>query len=127
MLKSFALHYQPQINLETGEVIGVEALVPLEERGRHDAPSGDFIAGGRGDRPHHRDGEWVLREGCRQAKEWRDMGLPPLRMAINLSARQFSDRGFLEMVNRVLDDTGVDPSWLEMEITESQVMRRPRA
>src|SRR5258706_7086490 len=52
------------------------------------------------------------------------MGLPPLRMAINLSARQFSDRGFLEMVHRALGDTGFDPAWLEMEITESQVMRQ---
>src|SRR5258706_5152685 len=52
------------------------------------------------------------------------MGLPPLRMATTLSARQFSDRGFLEMVHRALDDTGFDPAWLEMEITESQVMRQ---
>jgi EAL domain-containing protein (putative c-di-GMP-specific phosphodiesterase class I) len=70
-------------------------------------------------------GEWVLREGCRQAKEWQDMRLAPLRrIAINLSARQFADKGFLDMVNRVLTDTGLAPSCLELEITESQVMRQ---
>src|SRR6185503_3291846 len=70
-------------------------------------------------------GEWVLREGCRQAKEWQGMGLAPSRrMAVNLSARQFSDRGFLDMVTRVLNETGLAPQCLELEITESQVMRQ---
>src|SRR6185436_1943052 len=124
MLKSFALHYQPQINLDTGEIVGVEALVRWRSEDGTTLLPGDFIAVAEETGLINEMGEWVLREGCRQAKEWRDMGLPPLRMAINLSARQFSDRGFLEMVNRVLDDTGVDPTWLEMEITESQVMRQ---
>jgi EAL domain-containing protein (putative c-di-GMP-specific phosphodiesterase class I) len=62
-------------------------------------------------------GEWVLREGCRQAKAWLDKGLAPRSMAINLSARQFSDKGFLEMVSRILEETGLDPKWLELEIT----------
>ena len=124
MLKSFALHYQPQINLETGEIVGVEALVRWKSEDGTTLLPGDFIAVAEETGLINEMGEWVLREGCRQAKEWRDMGLPPLRMAINLSARQFSDRGFLEMVHRALDDTGFDPAWLEMEITESQVMRQ---
>jgi EAL domain-containing protein (putative c-di-GMP-specific phosphodiesterase class I) len=124
MLKSFALHYQPQINLETGEIVGVEALVRWRSEDGTTLLPGDFIAVAEETGLINEMGEWVLREGCRQAKEWRDMGLPPLRMAINLSARQFSDRGFLEMVHRALDDTGFDPAWLEMEITESQVMRQ---
>jgi EAL domain-containing protein (putative c-di-GMP-specific phosphodiesterase class I) len=69
-------------------------------------------------------GEWVLREGCRQAREWQSLGLAPRRMAINLSARQFGDRGFLDMVTRVLAETGLAPEHLELEITESQVMRQ---
>jgi EAL domain-containing protein (putative c-di-GMP-specific phosphodiesterase class I) len=69
-------------------------------------------------------GEWVLREGCRQAREWEDKGLKRRRMAINLSARQFSDRGFLDMVTRVLAESGLEPGCLELEITESQVMRQ---
>src|SRR5689334_16287435 len=70
-------------------------------------------------------GEWVLREGCRQAREWQGMGLAKdRRIAINLSARQFGDRAFLDMVTRVLADTRLDPSCLELEITESQVMRQ---
>jgi EAL domain-containing protein (putative c-di-GMP-specific phosphodiesterase class I) len=70
-------------------------------------------------------GEWVLREGCRQAKDWQDMGLSKTRrVAINLSARQFGDRAFLDMVTRVLADTGLEASCLELEITESQVMRQ---
>jgi diguanylate cyclase (GGDEF)-like protein len=124
MLKSFALHYQPQINLETGEVVGVEALVRWKSEDGTTLLPGDFIAVAEETGLINEMGEWVLREGCRQARVWRDEGLPPLRMAINLSARQFTDRGFLEMVNRVLDDTGFDPAWLEMEITESQVMRQ---
>jgi EAL domain-containing protein (putative c-di-GMP-specific phosphodiesterase class I) len=124
MLKSFALHYQPQINLDTGEIVGVEALVRWRSEDGTTLLPGDFIAVAEETGLINEMGEWVLREGCRQAKAWRDAGMPPLRMAINLSARQFSDRGFLEMVNRVLDDTGFDPAWLEMEITESQVMRQ---
>ena len=124
MLKSFALHYQPQINLETGEIIAVEALVRWKSEDGTTLLPGDFIAVAEETGLINEMGEWVLREGCRQAKEWQDLGLPPCRMAINLSARQFSDRGFLEMVNRALDDTGLAPALLEMEITESQVMRQ---
>ena len=124
MLKSFALHYQPQINLDTGEIVGVEALVRWRSEDGTTLLPGDFIAVAEETGLINEMGEWVLREGCRQAKAWRDAGMHPMRMAINLSARQFSDRSFLEMVNRVLDDTGFDPAWLEMEITESQVMRQ---
>ena len=124
MLKSFALHYQPQINLETGEIIGLEALVRWKSEDGTTLLPGDFIAVAEETGLINEMGEWVMREGCRQAKAWRDAGLAPRRMAINLSARQFGEKSFLEMVNRVLDDTGFDPRWLEFEITESQVMRQ---
>jgi diguanylate cyclase (GGDEF)-like protein/PAS domain S-box-containing protein len=124
MQKDFVLHYQPQINLESGEIIAVEALVRWKTEDSGTVMPGDFIPLAEETGLINEIGEWVLREGCRQAKEWQGMGLSPRRMAINLSARQFSDRGFLDMVTRVLAETGLEPSWLELEITESQVMRQ---
>jgi diguanylate cyclase (GGDEF)-like protein/PAS domain S-box-containing protein len=125
MQKDFVLHYQPQINLETGEIIAVEALVRWKTEDSGTVMPGDFIPLAEETGLINEIGEWVLREGCRQAKEWQDMGLPKSRrVAINLSARQFGDRAFLDMVTRVLADTGLDPACLELEITESQVMRQ---
>jgi len=123
--KNFVLHYQPQIDLTTGEIIAVEALVRWKTEDSGTVMPGDFIPLAEETGLINEIGEWVLREGCRQAKEWQDMGLAKTRrMAINLSARQFSDKGFLEMVNRVLAETGLAPQCLELEITESQVMRQ---
>ena len=122
--KDFLLHYQPQVNLESGEIIGVEALVRWRTEDSGIVMPGDFIPLAEETGLIGELGEWVLREGCRQAREWLDMGLPPRRMAINLSARQFTDKGFLDMVTRVLAETKLDPQSLELEITESQVMRQ---
>jgi diguanylate cyclase (GGDEF)-like protein/PAS domain S-box-containing protein len=124
MQKDFVLHYQPQINLETGEVIALEALVRWKTEDSGTVMPGDFIPLAEETGLINEIGEWVLREACRQAKEWQEQGLPPRRMAVNLSARQFADRGFFDMVTRVLADTRLDPSCLELEITESQVMRQ---
>jgi diguanylate cyclase (GGDEF)-like protein len=124
MQKDFVLNYQPQINLETGEIIAVEALVRWKTEDSGTVMPGDFIPLAEETGLINEIGEWVLREGCRQAKEWQSMGLTQRRMAINLSARQFSDRGFLDMVTRVLAETGLEPECLELEITESQVMRQ---
>jgi EAL domain-containing protein (putative c-di-GMP-specific phosphodiesterase class I) len=123
--KDFVLHYQPQINLETGEIIAVEALVRWVTQDSGTVMPADFIPLAEETGLINEIGEWVLREGCRQAKEWQDIGLSKTRrMAINLSARQFSDKGFLDMVTRVLAETGLAPACLELEITESQVMRQ---
>jgi diguanylate cyclase (GGDEF)-like protein/PAS domain S-box-containing protein len=124
MQKDFVLNYQPQINLESGEIIAVEALVRWKTEDSGTVMPGDFIPLAEETGLINEIGEWVLREGCRQAREWQDMGLSQRRMAINLSARQFSDRGFLDMVTRVLAETGLAPECLELEITESQVMRQ---
>ncbi|QJR15216.1 PAS domain S-box protein [Usitatibacter palustris] len=124
MQKDFVLHYQPQVNLETGEIIALEALVRWKTEDSGTVMPGDFIPLAEETGLINEIGEWVLREGCRQAREWQDQGLAPRRMAINLSARQFSDKAFLDMVTRVLADTRLDPSLLELEITESQVMRQ---
>jgi diguanylate cyclase (GGDEF)-like protein/PAS domain S-box-containing protein len=122
--KDFVLHYQPQIDLESGEIIAVEALVRWKTEDSGTVMPGDFIPLAEETGLINEIGEWVLREGCRQAQEWQKMGLAQRRMAINLSARQFGDRGFLDMVTRVLAETGLDPVCLELEITESQVMRQ---
>jgi EAL domain-containing protein (putative c-di-GMP-specific phosphodiesterase class I) len=103
----------------------VEALVRWETEDSGTVMPGDFIPLAEETGLINEIGEWVLREGCRQAKEWQDMGLSKTRlMGINLSARQFADKGFLDMVTRVLAETGLPAACLELEITESQVMRQ---
>jgi diguanylate cyclase (GGDEF)-like protein/PAS domain S-box-containing protein len=123
--RDFVLHYQPQIDLDTGEIVACEALVRWKTEDSGTVMPGDFIPLAEETGLINEIGEWVLREGCRQAKEWQAQGLGTVRrMAINLSARQFADKGFLDMVNRVLSETGLPASCLELEITESQVMRQ---
>ena len=122
--KDFVLHYQPQVNLETGEIVAVESLVRWKSEDSGTVMPGDFIPLAEETGLINEIGEWVLREACRQNREWQDRGLAPRRIAVNLSARQFADKAFLDTVTRVLDDTGLDPKWLELEITESQVMRQ---
>ncbi len=124
MNHDFLLHYQPQIDLDSGEILAVEALVRWKTEDGGTVSPGDFIPLAEETGLINEIGEWVLREACRQAKEWQDVGLARRRMAVNLSARQFSDRGFLDMVTRVRAESGLDPACLELEITESQVMRQ---
>jgi diguanylate cyclase (GGDEF)-like protein/PAS domain S-box-containing protein len=122
--KDFMLHYQPQVDLETGEISAVEALVRWKTEDSGIVMPADFIPLAEETGLISEIGEWVLRESCRQSREWQDRGLRPRRVAVNLSARQFMDKGFFDTLNRVLKDTGLDPSWLELEITESQIMRQ---
>jgi diguanylate cyclase (GGDEF)-like protein/PAS domain S-box-containing protein len=119
----FELHYQPQFDLDNGQLTGVEALI----RWRH--PEQGLIAPGRFI-PVAEDsglivpiGAWVLREACRQAVAWRDAGLPPMTVAVNLSAIQFK-RGQVECaVNEALQASGLAPGWLELELTESTLIQ----
>jgi diguanylate cyclase (GGDEF)-like protein/PAS domain S-box-containing protein len=124
MQKDFVLHYQPQVDLDTGRIVAVEGLVRWESEDSGTILPGDFIPLAEETGLIGEIGEWVLREGCRQMKEWQDQGLPPERVALNLSARQFSDKNFLETVVRVLAESGLDGTALELEITESQVMKQ---
>ncbi|HQW38854.1 MAG TPA: EAL domain-containing protein, partial [Usitatibacteraceae bacterium] len=124
MQKDFVLHYQPQVNLDTGEIVAVESLVRWKTEDSGTVMPGDFIPLAEETGLINEIGEWVLREACRQNREWQARGLAPRRMAVNLSARQFADKAFLDTVTRVLQETGLDPKWLELEITESQVMRQ---
>lgn len=115
----FVLHYQPQINLATGAVIGVEALIRWNHPELGLVPPGRFIPVAETSGLIVPIGEWVLNEACRQAVVWRQAGLPELVMAVNLSAVQFK-RGDLEQtVMAALAASGHDPACLELELTES--------
>ncbi|GDX78483.1 hypothetical protein LBMAG42_02940 [Deltaproteobacteria bacterium] len=118
----FLLHYQPQVDLRTGEIVGVEALIRWMCDGRM-VPPMEFIPVAEQTGLIGPIGAWVIHEACRQAQAWQDAGLPPVRMAVNLSARQFLNGGVVEAVDRALSETGLDPRWLEVEITESLAMR----
>jgi diguanylate cyclase (GGDEF)-like protein/PAS domain S-box-containing protein len=121
---NFSLVYQPQIDLNTGAIVAYEALVRwVTEQGGVMMP-GEFIPLAEETGLINELGRWVLEESCRQNKAWHDMGLPKRRIAVNLSARQLSDKNFVEVLNAILERTGLAPEYLELEITESQVMRQ---
>jgi len=120
----FALHYQPQVDVRSGAITGVEALLRWNDRERGMVPPAEFI-------PIAEDtgliipiGEWVLREACGQAKRWLDAGHGPLSMAVNLSPRQFRQKNLVQMIAAILAETGLPPDRLDLEITESTVMHR---
>ena len=122
--KEFSLHYQPKINLKTGEITGAEALIRWTHPTRGNVSPAQFI-------PVAEDcglilpiGRWVLLEACKQAQAWVKAGLPLATMAVNISSMEFRDDGFLEGVFATLKDTGLDPKSLELELTESVLMKR---
>ncbi len=122
--ESFSLVYQPQIDLNTGEIVALEALVRWNSEENGTVMPGEFIPLAEETGLISEIGAWVLFESCRQNCEWVKMGLPLRRMAVNLSARQLGDKGFIDMLERVLKETSLDPAFLELEITETQVMKQ---
>jgi diguanylate cyclase (GGDEF)-like protein len=121
--REFALHYQPKVNLKTGAIIGAEALLRWRHPTRGPVSPADFI-------PVAEDcglilpiGAWVLHEACAQARAWIEAGLPPIGMAVNVSAIEFRHEKFLEGLFATLDQTGFDPRSLELELTESVLMK----
>jgi len=118
------LHFQPQVSLKSGDIVGVEALL----RWRH--PEIGLIAPARfiplaEENGLIRDiGKWVLRTACAQAKAWQKDGLTPFRIAVNLSGRQLGQFNIVREVRDALEDTALDPCYLELELTESSVMKR---
>jgi diguanylate cyclase (GGDEF)-like protein/PAS domain S-box-containing protein len=122
--QEFALHYQPKINLRTGEISGAEALLRWMHPVRGPVSPAQFI-------PVAEDcglilpiGQWVLREACKQARAWADAGLPLATMAVNISSMEFREDNFIESVFTTLSETGLDPKSLELELTESVLMKR---
>ena len=121
--QEFKLHYQPKIDLRTGAITGAEALLRWTHPVRGAVPPGRFI-------PIAEDcglilpiGAWVLREACSQARAWVDAGLPVTTMAVNVSAMQFRSENFLEGLFATLGETGLNPEFLELELTESVLMK----
>jgi EAL domain-containing protein (putative c-di-GMP-specific phosphodiesterase class I) len=121
----FLLHYQPKVDIGSNRVVGMEALVRWQQPGKPLIMPVQFIPLAEETGLIVPIGEWVLRSACLQNKAWQGEGLPRLRVAVNLSPRQFAHEGLLQDVARVLRETGLDPAWLELEITESMVMRDP--
>lgn len=124
--QEFCLHYQPQIDLATGAVLAVEALIRWRHPARGLLAPSTFIPAAEETGMIVAIGEWVIREACRQNRAWQDAGLPAIRMCVNVSARQFRDNRLVETVRSALADTGLAPEHLELELTESLIMHDSR-
>lgn len=118
----FVLHYHPQVELRTGRIIAVEALIRWNHPERGLLPPGEFIGIAEDTGLILPIGEWVLQTACRQMKTWHNQGFGALRIAVNLSARQFAQQNLGEFVRTTLTETGLPPSCLDLELTESLVM-----
>ncbi|OSM02274.1 putative PAS/PAC sensor-containing diguanylate cyclase/phosphodiesterase [Magnetofaba australis IT-1] len=116
------LFYQPQVDLDSGEVIGAEALVRWMHPERGLVPPGDFIPVAEETGLIVPMGSWVLRTACKQIYEWGQMGLKPVRVGVNLSALQFKRQDLAAQVEGLLKEFSIDPSMLDLEITESAIM-----
>ncbi|HXG57881.1 MAG TPA: EAL domain-containing protein [Thermoanaerobaculia bacterium] len=116
------LYYQPQVSLVSGRIIGAEALVRWNDPERGIVEPTAFIPIAEESRLIVPIGEWVLWTACTQMRSWRDQGVAPQRVAVNLSARQFQQHDLVDMVRRVLQDTRIQSSSLELEITETTAM-----
>ena len=122
-----ALHYQPKVSMKTGGIVGAEALVRWMHPEWGLVRPARFIPLAEETGLIVTIGEWVLREACRQTRAWIHAGLEPGNVSVNLSVRQFRQEGLVRTVSRILEETGLDPSKLEMELTESMVMHNVEA
>jgi diguanylate cyclase (GGDEF)-like protein len=121
----FLLHYQPKLDLRTGAIAGVEALVRWKHPDWGMVAPAQFIPLAEETGLIVQIGEWVLKTACEQSRQWRDQGIPGVRVAVNLSARQFAQKSLLQDVARIIAESGLTPECLELEITESMVMQNP--
>jgi diguanylate cyclase (GGDEF)-like protein len=125
--REFVLYYQPKINLHNGTIVGIEALIRWQHPERGLLLPAQFI-------PIAEDcglilpiGRWVLREACLQARAWLQAGLPPITVAVNTSAIEFRAKDFLDYVRATLEDTGLEPRYLQLELTESVLMHNAKS
>jgi diguanylate cyclase (GGDEF)-like protein/PAS domain S-box-containing protein len=120
--EEFLLHYQPKVNLDTGEITGVEALIRWQHPDRGLVPPAQFVPIAEDCGLIVQIGRWVLRETCRQARAWQDAGLPLVPFAVNVSAVEFRDKDFVKGVRAILSETGLEARYLELELTERVLM-----
>jgi diguanylate cyclase (GGDEF)-like protein len=122
----FTLHYQPQVDLQSGKIVGLEALLRWNssERGGPVSPA-NFIPLAEESGFILPLGEWVLHTACTQLASWHNKGLNPGRLAVNLSVKQLSQPNLFRRVQQTLEQTGCDPNWIELEVTEGFIMNKP--
>ena len=118
----FFLEYQPQMEVATGKITGLEALIRWQHPQLGLVPPNNFIRIAENTGLIIPIGEWVLRTACAQARKWQDEGLPRVSVAVNVSAAQFRHEGFVATVRKVLSETGLDPKYLELELTEGLLL-----
>lgn len=119
----FLLLYQPQVDLQSGQIIGVEALIRWQHPELGIVSPIKFIPQAEETGLIVPIGDWVIQNACRQNKAWQDAGWPPITMSVNISARQFIERDLIDRVRHALQETGLDPMYLELELTESLIMQ----
>jgi diguanylate cyclase (GGDEF)-like protein/PAS domain S-box-containing protein len=120
--KQFVLHYQPTFSINSGKILGVEALIRWQRSESEFVLPTDFIPLAEETGLISEIGEWVLRSACAQNVAWQRAGIPPVRMAVNLSPRQLQEKDFAQKVLGILDDTSLPPNLLELELTETALM-----
>lgn len=118
----FKLHYQPQKHLKSNRVIGMEALLRWKHPTKGYIPPLDFIPLAEKTGLIIEIGDWVLKEACKQNKLWQDEGYEPLTVSVNLSAKQFYQKNFVDKIKNILTNTGLAAKYLELELTESMTM-----
>jgi EAL domain-containing protein (putative c-di-GMP-specific phosphodiesterase class I) len=118
----FVLHYQPKVNLESGEITGIEALIRWRQPDESLLLPSEFIPVAEDSGLILPIGRWVMREACTQARAWQDAGLPAMPIAINVSALEFRHKDFLASVRSILSETRLQPRFLELELTEGVLM-----
>jgi diguanylate cyclase (GGDEF)-like protein/PAS domain S-box-containing protein len=121
--QEFLIHYQPQVNINSGKIVGMEALLRWEHPEMGLVSPGDFIPLAEETGLIVPIGEWVLDAACAYNKALQKMGLPPRRISVNISSLQFRPKSLVETIARVLRVSGLDPRWLEIELTESAIMK----
>jgi diguanylate cyclase (GGDEF)-like protein/PAS domain S-box-containing protein len=126
-LDQLELYYQPKVDFQTGQIRGLEALIRWNHPDYGQVPPLQFIPLAEETNLIIPLGEWVLTTACQQHCDWIDQGLPPIPIALNLSARQFREKNLADVVAQVLQRTGMNPHYLEFELTESSVMDEPEA
>lgn len=119
----FEVYYEPKVEIKSGKIVGAEALVRWNHPEMGRVSPGEFIPMAEEMGLIAPLGEWVLETACRQTQAWQAQGLGPLRVAVNVSARQFDQKNLTQRVSEILTETGLDPKYLELELTESLVLQ----